>query len=268
MAALTAMLKRRIIPKLQMKVRQIGARKMVALVITNKFRAVKEIGDPVSQAKIFQANIADELLFLNLDSDSDELELLAQVVQKVSQEIFMPLAVGGGVRNADHFRFLLKHGADKVVINTVAVENPALIAEAVDKFGSQCVVVSVDYRYDESGIPSVWTKCGTVNTGLDPVTFIAECEALGAGEIMLTSIDRDGTSEGLDIEMSRAVRKAISLPLIIAGGCGVASHFVEGFKEGGADAVAAGTYFCLRDQPPMQARAHISNAGIPIRPYR
>lgn len=262
------MLKRRIIPKLQMKVRKVGVRNMVTLVTTNQFGAVKEIGDPVSQAKIFQANIADELLFLNLDSDSDELGLLAEVVQKVSKEIFMPITVGGGVRNADHFRFLLKNGADKVVINSAAVETPALITEMADKYGSQCVVVSVDYRYNEAGIPTVRTRCGTVDTGLDPAVFIAKCEELGAGEILLTSIDRDGTSEGLDIAMSRKVRKITSLPLILSGGCGIASHFVEGFKEAGADAVASGTYFCLRDQPPMQARAHISNAGIPIRSYR
>ena len=259
------MLKRRLIPKLQMKAGRFGGRERMVLVTTIQFEGVVEIGDPVSQAKIFQAQAVDELIFLDLDASQESRPALAEVVRKAAEEIFMPFTVGGGVRTRDDFRVLLASGADKVSINTAAVQNPNLIHEAADTFGSQCVVLSIDYRTLADGTRRVFIRGGTEPTDLDPVAWAIQGERLGAGEILLTSMDRDGTGAGLDIACLREVTQAVRIPVIAAGGCGLASHFVEGFLEGGADAVAAGTFFCFRDQNPMQTRSHIRNAGIPIR---
>lgn len=259
------MLKRRLIPKLQMKPSRFGSSVRMVLVTTIKFREVVEIGDPVSQAKIYEAQAADELIFLDLDASSDNRETIVEVVRKAAEEIFMPITVGGGVRSVADFRRLLLNGADKVSINTAAVEAPDLIHEASAVFGAQCVVLSIDYRQDADGRYSVWSRGGKVNTGLDPVEWAIEGEKRGAGEILLTSIDRDGTRQGLDVTLTRRVAESVSIPVITSGGCGRASHFIDGFLLGKADAVSAGTYFCFKDENPMQTRAQIRNAGIPIR---
>lgn len=259
------MLKRRLIPKLQMRASCFGTRPRMVLVTTIQFGDFIEIGDPVSQAKIYEAQAADELIFLDLDACSENRETLTEVVRKAAEEIFMPFTVGGGVKNTADFRKLLSNGADKVSINTAAVENPDLINEASDIFGTQCVVLSVDYRTNGSDQSCVWIKGGKVETGLDPVQWAVEGEKRGAGEILLTSIDRDGTRKGLDLEMTRKLASAVSIPVIASGGCGLTSHFVEGFAIGKADAVSAGTYFCFKDENPMQTRSQISNADIPIR---
>lgn len=256
------MLKRRLIPKLQLKASRFGDAGRMVLVTTIRFGEVVEIGDPVSQAKIYQAQAVDELIFLDLDASSDSREPLVGVVRKAAEEIFMPFTVGGGVRSVADFRTLLSNGADKVSINTAGVENPGLISEASEAFGAQCVVLSIDYRRNPD---RVWIRGGTIEADLDPVAWAIEGEKRGAGEILLTSIDRDGTGEGLDVEMTRRVAESVSIPVITSGGCGLASHFVDGFVSGRADAVSAGTFFCFRDQNPMQTRSHIRNAGIPIR---
>lgn len=257
-------LKRRIIPKLLLKASRIGVGRRMVLVTTVGFERTIEVGDPVSQAKIYEAQAADELIFLDLDASKESRQPLIDVVHRAAEEIFMPITVGGGVRSTDDFRLLLSNGADKVSINSAAVEEPSLVRTAADAFGAQCVVVSIDYRIDGAQ-RRVWTHGGTIETTLDPVAWAEQAEALGAGELLLTCIDRDGSGRGLDVELLAQVTSAVTIPVIASGGCGLASHFVEGFKTGGAHAVAAGTFFCLRDQNPMQSRAHIRNAGIPIR---
>jgi len=237
----------------------------MVLVTTIRFEKIIEIGDPVSQAKVYQAQAADELIFLDLGASSEGRETVVEVVRKAAEEIFMPFTVGGGVRCIADFRTLLSNGADKVSINTVAVERPELINEASSVFGAQCVVLSVDYRDNGRGKYRVWTKGGSVETDLDPVEWAMEGEERGAGEILLTCINRDGTRQGLDLELTRRVAEAVSIPVITSGGCGLASHFVDGFILGKADAVSAGSYFCFKDENPMQTRSQIKNAGIPIR---
>jgi cyclase len=262
------MLKRRLIPKLQMKASRFGASTKMVLVTTIQFGDVMEIGDPVSQAKIYEAQAADELIFLDLDASSDNRGTMVEVVRKAAEEIFMPFTVGGGVRTIADFRKLLSNGADKVSINTAAVETPDLINEAAATFGAQCVVLSIDYRQESDGACYVWIKGGKIKTDLDPIAWAREGEKRGAGEILLTSIDRDGTRRGLDVPMIRQVATHASIPVIASGGCGLAAHFIDGFLEGNADAISAGTYFCFKDESPMQTRARIKNAGIPIRLHK
>lgn len=236
----------------------------MVLVTTNRFDQVTEIGDPVSQARIYQAQAADELIFLDIDPGSHDRDAVLGVVRSAAEEVFMPITVGGGIRSVDDVRVLLNHGADKVSVNTGAADHPDLIGQIADAFGRQCLVISIDYRVVD-GAPMVWTDGGRTPTGRELVRWAIECCERGAGELLLTSIDRDGGCGGLDLRATRAVVDAVDVPVITSGGCGVAAHFVEGFEDGGADAVASGTYFALRDQNPIQARSHIANAGIPIR---
>ena len=259
------MLKRRLIPKLQIKAVRLGNKTRMVLVTTRQFGEVLEIGDPVSQAKIYEAQAADELILLDLDASVDQRQTMVSVVRKAAEQIFTPFTVGGGVSSIEHFSNLLNNGADKVSINTFAVETPDLINDASEIFGAQCVVLSIDYRQEADGDYYVWIRGGKVKTSLDPVRWAVEGEKRGAGEILLTSIDRDGTRMGLDLELTRRVAESVSIPVITSGGCGLASHFVDGFTLGKADAVSAGTYFCFKDENPMQCRAQIKNAGIPIR---
>lgn len=259
------MLKKRLIPKLQMRMGTVSGRPKMVLVTTINFDRVIEIGDPVSQAKIYQAQAADELIFVDIDASSESRGTVAHVIEKVSEEVFMPITVGGGVSSLDDFRILLNAGADKVAVNSSAVKNPSLIDEAAQRFGAQCVVASIDYRHNADGSYSVWTHGGNEKTSLDPVGWAVECEKRGAGEILLTSIDRDGTRQGLDIETAAKVVRSVSVPVIVSGGCGFTKHFVEGFEKTSCSAVSAGTYFCFKDENPMQTRSQIKNAGIPIR---
>lgn len=260
------MLKKRLIPKLLIKHRQLGPVTRPVLVTTRSYRDVREVGDPVSQAKIYEAQFADELIVLNIDGTpiaGDEMML--GLIERLASETFMPLAVGGGVRSADDFGILLARGADKVAVNRAAVENPELITEASLRYGAQCVVVSIDYRINDAKQPEVYIDHAERPTGLDPVALARMVHARGAGEILLTNADRDGTGHGIDLIVLRAVTEAVPIPVVASGGCGLASHFADAFSEGNAEGVAAGTFFCFRDQSPMQARAHIRNAGIVIR---
>ena len=259
------MLKKRIIPKLQLKARKMGSQRRLVLVTTVEFNNVVEIGDPVSQAKIFQAQAADELVFLDLDASSENRNTLIDIIRKAAEEVFMPFVVGGGVKTEEDFRILLSNGADKVSINTAAIETPDLINNAANRFGKQCVVVSIDYKKDVDGNYNVFIRGGKEKTILDPVSWASECEKRGAGEILITAIDNDGKREGLNNDLCSEISEKVSIPVITAGGCGLASHFIDGFRIGKADAVSAGTFFCFQDQNPMQTRAHIKNADIPIR---
>lgn len=260
------MLKKRLIPKLLIKHRELGPVVRPVLVTTRGFREMREVGDPVSQAKIYEAQFADELIVLNIDGTpivGDEMML--GLIERLASETFMPLAVGGGVRTIHDFGILLGRGADKVTINRQAVEEPSLISAAAARFGAQCVVVSIDYRLGANGTAEVFIDHASTATGIDPVTLARRAYELGAGEILLTNADRDGSGQGIDVELLRDVSDAVPIPVIASGGCGLAAHFSDAFIAGRAEGVAAGTFFCFRDQNPMQARAHIRTAGISIR---
>lgn len=261
------MLKKRIIPKLLIRNKTLGRLVRPVLVTTRDYNQVFEVGDPLSQAKIYEAQLADELIVLNIERQPiSEAEGLLRVIEQLASQTFMPLAVGGGVTTEAEFDMLLNRGADKVVVNTAAFDDPSLIARAAARFGAQCVVVSIDFRLDAtSGDAIVYTDRGNTRTARTVKDWSQQAVKEGAGELMITDASRDGQASGLNLEIARAVADAVDVPVILSGGCGVAEHFVEGFLQGRADAVAAGTFFCFRDQNPMQTRAHVRSAGIPIR---
>jgi imidazole glycerol-phosphate synthase subunit HisF len=260
------LLKKRLVPKLLIKHRRVGLGLRPVLVTTRGYREALDVGDAVSQAKIYEAQLADELIVLNIDGTpiaGDEVML--GLIERLATETFMPLAVGGGVRSVEDFAVLLQRGADKVCINTAALDTPALISAAAERFGAQCVVVSIDFRVDATGRAIVHRSHAQQPTALTVLEWARRAAQTGAGELLLTDADRDGAGTGLNCDVAREVSAAVPIPVILSGGCGLAEHFVEGFVRGGAEAVAAGTFFSLRDQNPMQTRAHIRNAGIPIR---
>lgn len=261
------MSKRRLIPKLQLQLVKYGKLERLVLVTTVNFDKVISVGDPVSQAKIYEAQSADELIFVCLEPSPTIRPLLIEIARKISEEIFIPITIGGGVTTIEDFKELLRNGADKVSINTNAVLNPELIQEASAIFGAQCVVVSIDYKQDIDNKNYVYINGGKTKTDLNPIEWAVECARLGAGEILLTSIDRDGTSKGLDIDIISQITSQVSIPIIAAGGCGLSSHFVDGFITGRADAVSAGTFFSFKDQNPIQTRSQIKNAGVSIRVF-
>jgi len=254
------MLKRRIIPKLLLERGASG--KQLQLVTTRGFASSKPVGDPFSQAKIYQSQNVDELAFLDIDSKGPDREML-DCVSRLTEEIFMPITVGGGVASLGHFEELLNCGADKVAINSAALRDRSLIRRAANRFGAQCVVVSVDYRKMDGKL-IVHVDGGQLTTDMDVLDWVRVCEAEGAGEILLADIERDGAQAGLDLEGIKEVCAVVEVPVIASGGCGLARHFAEGMQAG-AMAVAAGTFFCSRDQNPMQCRSHIKNAGLPVR---
>lgn len=260
----------RLIPKLQLFASEIDSGEL-SVVNTVNFDRIIEIGSPVSQAKIYDAQLADELILVDITpskssvsgaSDSDKL---LHTLKSVAQEVFLPLTVGGGVRSLQHVAQFLSNGADKVCINSSVIARPQLITDVATSFGSQCVVVSIDYKKNSQGELEVFADGGRTPTGLSVVNWAKQAEELGAGEILLTCIDHDGIQQGLDVATGKLVGDVLTVPLILSGGCGLASHFVDGFSEAGADAIAAGTFFSFRDQNPMQARGHIKNAGFNIR---
>lgn len=259
------MLKRRLIPKLLLRSQGSGETRRHTLVTTRGFVPAKVVGNAVSQAKIYQAQLADELAVLRIDPGPiGEDPLMLATIERLAAETFMPLTVGGGVVLTDDFHLLLSRGADKVAVNSAAVRNPSLITEAACRFGAQCVVISIDFR-DAGGRPEVCIDRGGTPTGMDPVEWARDAVRRGAGEVLLCDIDRDGSGEGLNLDVCARISQTVDVPVIVSGGCGRAKHLIEGFLEGGAEAVAAGTYFALRDQSPLQARAQVANAGIPIR---
>ena len=255
---------KRIIPKLLLKNSSFDTNQMV-LVNTNKFDKVKEIGDPVSQAKIYQSQVVDELIFLDLDARKFSRPPNFEIIRNASEEIFMPFCVGGGVNSIDDFSLLLNNGADKVSINTAAFLNPKLIKESSDIYGSQCVVVSIDYSLDLNGNYFVYIEGGKTKTSKSPLDWAIESEKNGAGEILLTSIDRDGTGNGIDMNLTKKIVDSLNIPVITSGGCGLSSHFSDAFLKCNVSGVSAGTFFSMRDQNPIQTRSHIKNAGIKIR---
>jgi len=229
------------------------------------FVDLRDAGDPVEQARAYDAAGADELMFLDITASTEGRGALLDTISKTAEACFMPLSVGGGVRAVEDVRRLLLAGADKVSMNTAAVEDPDLISRAADAFGAQCVVVALDARAREGGGFEVVTYGGRRGTGLDAAEWAAEAVRRGAGEILLTSMDRDGAKSGYDIPLLKAVTAAVSVPVIASGGAGEAGHLVEAVREGGADAVLAASIFHWGQVTIAEAKAALAEAGLPVR---
>ncbi len=230
------------------------------------FVGLRDAGDPVEQAQRYDAEGADELCFLDITASHERRDILLDVVRHTAEVCFMPLTVGGGVRTLEDIRQLLLAGADKVSINTAAVKNPDFVAEAARKFGSQCITVAVDAKRGDGGRFEVFTHGGRNPTGLEAVGWSERLVALGAGEILLTSMDRDGTRDGYDLPLTRAIADAVSVPVIASGGVGGLAHLVEGVREGHASAVLAASIFHFGEASIADAKEAMAAAGIPVRP--
>ena len=228
------------------------------------FVGLRDAGDPVEIARRYDDQGADELTFLDITASSDDRDLLLHVIESVASQVFIPLTVGGGVRKVEDVRRLLTAGADKVSINTSAVENPQLVADAAGRYGSQCIVVAIDAK-KSGGHWEVFTHGGRRSTGLDAVDWARRMQQLGAGEILLTSMDRDGTREGFDIALTKAVSDAVDVPVIASGGVGGLEHLADGVLKGGADAVLAASIFHFGEFTVRQAKEFMADRGIEIR---
>lgn len=251
------MLKMRIIPCLDVKDGRV--------VKGVNFVGLRDAGDPVEQARLYDAAGADELCFLDITASSDNRDTLYDVVARTAEQCFMPLTVGGGVRTVEDIRKLLLAGADKVSINTAAVHRPEFVREAAQKFGSQCIVVAIDAKSVGPDRFEIFTHGGRKETGLDAVDWAKRMEDYGAGEILLTSMDRDGTKQGFNLPLTRAVADAVNIPVIASGGVGTLDHLVEGIREGHATAVLAASIFHFGEYTIRQAKDHMKAAGIPVR---
>lgn len=230
------------------------------------FVDLRDAGDPVEQARVYDAAGADELCFLDITASHEKRGTLLDVVARTAEQCFMPLTVGGGVRAPEDVRALLLAGADKVAINTAAVTDPELVRAASEKFGAQCIVVAIDAKRRPGGAGfEVFTHGGRRATGLDAVAWAERVVALGAGEILLTSMDRDGTQAGYDIALTRAIADAVPVPVIASGGVGTLDHLVEGIREGHAAAVLAASIFHFGTYSLAEAKAHLARAGVPVR---
>ena len=251
------MLKARIIPCLDVK----DGRVVKGVNFVN----LRDAGDPVQIARAYDAAGADELCFLDITASHEERDIILDVVAATAEQCFMPLTVGGGVRSPDDVRRLLLAGADKVSINTAAVFNRQLVKEAAEKFGSQCIVIAIDAKQTGPGKWEIFTHGGRKPTGIDAVDYAREVTELGAGEILLTSMDRDGTGEGFDIALTRAIADAVSTPVIASGGVGTLDHMVEGIRDGHASAVLAASIFHFGTFSIAETKAHMAAAGVPVR---
>lgn len=229
------------------------------------FVGIREVGDPVECAMEYDRQGADEICFLDITATYEGRRTMVDVVRKTAEHVFVPLTVGGGIRSVEDFREILRAGADKVSVNSAAVKNPELISQAAEIFGSQCVVAAIDAKRDEKGNFKVVVHGGRKDTGLDAVEWAKRCQELGAGEILLTSMDTDGCREGFDLELLRAVCSVVSIPVIASGGCGRLEHFSQVFEETGADAALAASLFHFRELTVQEVKVHLAEHEIPVR---
>ena len=249
------------------------AKRIIPCLDVNNGRVVKGVnfvnlidaGDPVECAKVYDKAGADELVFLDITASSDNRDTVVDMVKAVAKQVFIPFTVGGGIRSVEDFRKILNAGADKVSVNSAAVKNPSLIKEAAEKFGRQCVVVAIDAKRHEKGGWDVYLNGGRVNTGIDALKWAKQAEELGAGEILLTSMDWDGTKAGYDIELTRAVSESVSIPVIASGGAGTMEHFLSAFREGKADAVLAASLFHFKEIEIKDLKQYLRDNGESVR---
>ena len=231
-----------------------------------QFVNLKDAGDPVEVAKFYDRSGADELVFLDITASSDARATVVDMVRKVAENVFIPFTVGGGIRTVEDFKMLLREGADKISINSSAIDRPELISEAADKFGSQCVVVAIDARRreDQSGW-NVYKNGGRVDTGLDAIEWAKKANKLGAGEILLTSMDCDGTKAGYDCELTRLIADRVSIPVIASGGAGTREHFLDALTRGGADAALAASLFHFKELEIQDLKQYLASQGLSVR---
>lgn len=269
------MLTKRIIPCLDVVLNKNGG----AVVKGVEFTDLREVGDPVKLAKSYNDQKADELVFLDITASNEGRKTMIDVIERTSEDVFIPLTVGGGIRSVDDMDAILKAGADKISVNTSAVKDHSIIKQGSDMFGSQCVVVAIDCKRrftdlsDKNCIDAYGRKCwyevmingGREGTGIDTVTWAKEAERLGAGEILLTSMDTDGTKDGYDLPITRAVAESIDIPVIASGGAGTLEHFYQGFKDGKADACLAASIFHFGEYTVADIKKYLLDRGIPVR---
>ena len=229
------------------------------------FVNLRDAGDPVEVAKAYNKAGADELVFLDITASSDHRHTVTDLVRRVAEQVFIPFTVGGGIRTVDDFKAILREGADKVSVNSAAIMRPELISEAADKFGSQCVVVAIDAKRRKDGGWNIFKNGGRVDMGLDAVEWAMKAEKLGAGEILLTSMDCDGTKAGYDLELTRMISENVSIPVIASGGAGTKEHFYDAFNEGKADAALAAYLFHFKELEIMDLKQYLREKGISVR---
>ena len=229
------------------------------------FVDLKDAGDPVEIARAYDAAGADELVFLDITASCEERDTVVDMVRQVAANVFIPFTVGGGIRTVEDFRKLLREGADKISVNSAAIDRPELITEAAEKFGSQCVVVAIDAKRRQDGGWNIYKHGGRLDTGIDAIEWAKKVEKLGAGEILLTSMDCDGTKAGYDIELTRAIADAVSVPVIASGGAGTLEHFYDALTEGGADAALAASLFHYKELEIMDLKKYLADKGVSVR---
>lgn len=230
-----------------------------------KFVDLKDAGDPAECAEAYSKQGADEIVFLDITATNEKRKTIIDVVKKTAEKVFVPLTVGGGISSVEDIKNILRAGADKVSLNSAAVRNPQLIREGADLFGNQCIVLAADVKKMPSGRYNIYIQGGRIDTGLDAIDWVKKAESLGAGEILLTSMDCDGTKAGYDLEITKAVAEAVNIPVIASGGCGTLSHFAEAFEIAGADGALAASLFHYGELTISQVKKYLSERGISIR---
>lgn len=249
-------------------------KRIIPCLDVNKGRVVKGInfvqlrdaGDPVECGEAYSRAGADELVFLDITATSDARNTVADMVRRVAERVFIPFTVGGGIRTTEDMKAILREGADKVSVNSAAILRPELISEGAMRFGSQCIVVAIDARRREDGSGwNIYRSGGRIDTGIDAVEWAVRCQKLGAGEILLTSMDGDGTKAGYDLELTRTIADAVSIPVIASGGAGTKEHFYEALTKGGADAALAASLFHYKELEIMEVKEYLKEKGIPVR---
>lgn len=230
------------------------------------FVQLRDAGDPVECGEAYSRAGADELVFLDITATSDARNTVADMVRRVAERVFIPFTVGGGIRTTEDMKAILREGADKVSVNSAAILRPELISEGAMRFGSQCIVVAIDARRREDGSGwNIYRSGGRIDTGIDAVEWAERCQKLGAGEILLTSMDGDGTKAGYDLELTRTIADAVSIPVIASGGAGTIEHFYEALTKGGADAALAASLFHYKELEIMEVKEYLRDKGIPVR---